>query len=146
MEDEKQSITESENQVVEEPKSKKKERTELPEGFEFANGCKSCKNYKLLLDDGYFLPLNFQNNLCEPFDPVGPINKKIKDYFWVKHLKTGKIEIVDKKWFEENQKKWDLIHIKMTTCRYRRIYKHKVVDETTGKEFLKDYCAYWAKE
>jgi len=100
------------------------------------------------LEKNLFLPLNFETNLCDPPGKPAPERQKlgIKIDFWVKHNKTGKIEIVDKKWYEENKKKWNLEHIKMTSCRMRRIYKHKLVDETTGREFFKEYCAYWRKE
>jgi hypothetical protein len=91
--------------------------------------------------------LNFETHLCEP--PSLPASERqklgIKSDFWVRNRKTGRMEIVDKKWYEENKKKWDIEHIRMTTCRFRKICEHKVIDEVTGKEHIKLYCAYWEK-
>lgn len=94
-----------------------------------------------------YLPLDFETNLPVPPGPPAPerIKNGQKIDFWVKHNKTGRTEVVDKKWFEENKKKFDLVHIRMTSCRLRKVFKLKVTDEITGKEYFKEYCAYWKK-
>lgn len=144
MEDKEQSVEIEGDEI---PKGKK-EKTELPEGYEWRNGCKSCVNYKALQERDFYLPLNFQTNLPDPTGKgaVEKIRDGEKIDFWVRHNKTGRTEVVDRKWYEENRKRLDMEHIKMTSCRFKRIYKHKVVDETTGKVFEKEYCAYWHKE